>query len=420
MPGIGTFLGGAVGSLFGGAVGSLFGGKKPKRPATKEKLALNLGGYADGDMSYTLPGDWSGDATAQKVTDYYAVLAHSWNGMGQEAEDQFVSTIAGAAQSAVEQAQSLQKLLPESYSEAFQKELQARPIELFYRYRDKDIDDDTLTEIAAEIQEETNRVMLSAFQALDFSEYAGKIDVDQSSLEGMTLFGNAVAVVDETLSAIKELQEPTSEWETAAKSAVAQMKAWEETMKSTGVTAEYAVQLMEDYRGAYIDNFITTLDESLHPLSAYAQAVNDANDAVDQRKQALEIMGATEEQLARVESMRAEVVDFDMLYGHRRDVAGYAAAATEFDRFVADFIPGMREGDLLMITADHGCDPSYTKTTDHTREYVPYLICGKGVKPGVDLGTRLCFGTIAQTICEYLDVDASSLDGKSVWNEIKA
>ena len=114
------------------------------------------------------------------------------------------------------------------------------------------------------------------------------------------------------------------------------------------------------------------------------------------------------------------LVDFDMLYGHRRDVAGYAAAATEFDRFVADFIPGMREGDLLMVTADHGCDPSYTKTTDHTREYVPYLICGKGVKPGVDLGTRLCFGTIARTICEYLDVDASSLDGKSVWNEIKA
>ena len=114
------------------------------------------------------------------------------------------------------------------------------------------------------------------------------------------------------------------------------------------------------------------------------------------------------------------LVDFDMLYGHRRDVAGYAAAATEFDRFLADFLPGMREGDLLMITADHGCDPSYTKTTDHTREYVPYLVCGKGVKAGTDLGTKLCFGTIAQTICEYLEVDASTLDGKSVWQEIRA
>ena len=107
-----------------------------------------------------------------------------------------------------------------------------------------------------------------------------------------------------------------------------------------------------------------------------------------------------------------------MLYGHRRDVAGYAAAATEFDHFLADFIPGMREDDLLMVTADHGCDPSYTKTTDHTREYVPYLICGKGVKPGVDLGTKLCFGTIAHTICDYLGVDASSLDGQSVLPEI--
>ena len=74
--------------------------------------------------------------------------------------------------------------------------------------------------------------------------------------------------------------------------------------------------------------------------------------------------------------------------------------------------------DLLMITADHGCDPSYTKTTDHTREYVPYLICGKGVKPGVDLGTKLCFGTIAHTICDYLGVDASTLDGQSILPEI--
>jgi phosphopentomutase len=112
------------------------------------------------------------------------------------------------------------------------------------------------------------------------------------------------------------------------------------------------------------------------------------------------------------------LVDFDMLYGHRRDVAGYAAALTEFDAFLSDFVPTMREDDLLMITADHGCDPSYTKTTDHTREYVPYLICGKPVKAGVDLGTKMCFGTIAKTVCEYLDVPASSLDGESMLKEI--
>ncbi len=114
------------------------------------------------------------------------------------------------------------------------------------------------------------------------------------------------------------------------------------------------------------------------------------------------------------------LVDFDMLYGHRRDVPGYAAAASEFDRFLAAFLPGMREEDVLMITADHGCDPSYLKTTDHTREYVPYLVCGKPVRPGVDLGTRLCFGAIAKTVCDYLGVEAESLDGESVWGEIKA
>ena len=112
------------------------------------------------------------------------------------------------------------------------------------------------------------------------------------------------------------------------------------------------------------------------------------------------------------------LVDFDMVYGHRRDVKGYAAALEAFDRQLPEIQAKMGEDDLLIITADHGCDPSYTKTTDHTREYVPYLVCGKGVKPGVDLGTRLCFGTIAQTVCEYLGVDASSLDGHSVLQEI--
>ena len=85
------------------------------------------------------------------------------------------------------------------------------------------------------------------------------------------------------------------------------------------------------------------------------------------------------------------LVDFDMLYGHRRDVAGYAAAAAEFNDWLPTFMDKMRPDDILMVTADHGCDPSYTKTTDHTREYVPFLIYGKNLRHGVDLGTRYCF-----------------------------
>lgn len=97
------------------------------------------------------------------------------------------------------------------------------------------------------------------------------------------------------------------------------------------------------------------------------------------------------------------LVDFDMLYGHRRDIDGYAAALTEFDRWLGAFLPTLGEDDVVMITADHGCDPAYTATTDHTREYVPLLVLGKGVKPG-NLGTKPTFADIAATVTDLLGV----------------
>ena len=97
------------------------------------------------------------------------------------------------------------------------------------------------------------------------------------------------------------------------------------------------------------------------------------------------------------------LVDFDMLYGHRRDIDGYARALTEFDAWLGTFLPKMGTQDLLLITADHGCDPSYTATTDHTREYVPVLAAGNGVKP-VNLGTRHSFADIAATVAAFLQI----------------
>ena len=88
------------------------------------------------------------------------------------------------------------------------------------------------------------------------------------------------------------------------------------------------------------------------------------------------------------------LVDFDMNFGHRRDPAGYAEALNEFDAWLPGFMAKMGDEDLVLITADHGCDPCYTATTDHTREYVPLLILGKQVKP-VNLGTRESFADIA-------------------------
>jgi len=97
------------------------------------------------------------------------------------------------------------------------------------------------------------------------------------------------------------------------------------------------------------------------------------------------------------------LVDFDMSYGHRRDIDGYAKAFAEFDDWLPGFTSKMGEEDILMITADHGCDPGYTATTDHTREYTPLIIYGKSVKPR-NFGTRPTFADIAATTARYLGI----------------
>ncbi len=112
------------------------------------------------------------------------------------------------------------------------------------------------------------------------------------------------------------------------------------------------------------------------------------------------------------------LVDFDMKYGHRNDIAGYARAATEFDGFLKEFAAAMGDDDVLLITADHGCDPA-TPSTDHSREYTPMLIYGKGVESGVDLGTRSSFADISATVLEYFGVDREKTAGESFWKAVK-
>ena len=97
------------------------------------------------------------------------------------------------------------------------------------------------------------------------------------------------------------------------------------------------------------------------------------------------------------------LVDFDMNFGHRRDIDGYAKALSEFDVWLPSLLSKLGDEDIVMITADHGCDPGYAATTDHTREYVPLLILGKQVKP-VNLGTRSSFADIAATTAQLLNV----------------
>lgn len=111
------------------------------------------------------------------------------------------------------------------------------------------------------------------------------------------------------------------------------------------------------------------------------------------------------------------LVDFDMLYGHRNDVAGYASAMTEFDGYLGEFLKGMRSDDILIITADHGCDPA-TPSTDHSREYTPMLVCGQKIKQGVDLGIRSSFADISATVLEYLGIDKETTAGDSFLSKV--
>ena len=111
------------------------------------------------------------------------------------------------------------------------------------------------------------------------------------------------------------------------------------------------------------------------------------------------------------------LVDFDMLYGHRNDVQGYARALEAFDQALPAIMEGMGQEDVLMITADHGCDPS-TPSTDHSREYTPLLTWGPALKGGVDLGTRASFADIAQTVLQALGVKEDGLAGTSFLDEM--
>jgi phosphopentomutase len=110
------------------------------------------------------------------------------------------------------------------------------------------------------------------------------------------------------------------------------------------------------------------------------------------------------------------LVDFDMLYGHRNNVDGYAKAYTEFDKWLEKFVPQMQDTDVLMITADHGCDPA-TPSTDHSREYIPLLIYGKNIKP-VNLKIRQTFADIGKTIDDMFGIN-SEIKGTSFLEEIE-
>lgn len=300
VPVVGTVIGAALGGL----ASSLFGGGKKTHPSV----------YTNVVDASLFGSDWEALMTQGAWTDRASVsdAAGIFKGLGEVA-DTTASSIMGFAQALPEeyQAQVLARLNAETVSfgrgsTAGRKSVtDYGPSTWNFQFHDEE----QLQEVINTAGEDIQRVMLNALQrAMAGTDLSSMLAVDLSSTEGLDKAIQAINAINTVTEATANIKEPLSEMEQQAKAARAQLDEWTESMRSLGVNADYAGKLMEDYRHAYIDNVIESLDESLHPLSAYAQAVKTANEAVDQRKKALEIIGATESQLAQVEAMRAEVV----------------------------------------------------------------------------------------------------------------
>ena len=300
VPVVGTVIGAALGGL----ASSLFGGGKKTHPSV----------YTNVVDASLFGSDWEALMTQGAWTDRASVsdAAGIFKGLGEVANTT-ASSIMGFAQALPEeyQAQVLARLNAETVSfgrgsTAGRKGVtDYGPSTWNFQFHDKE----QLQEVINTAGEDIQRVMLNALQrAMAGTDLSSMLAVDLSSTEGLDKAIQAINAINTVTEATANIKEPLSEMEQQAKAARAQLDEWTESMRSLGVNADYAGKLMEDYRHAYIDNVIESLDESLHPLSAYTQAVKAANEAVDQRKKALEIIGATESQLAQVEAMRAEVV----------------------------------------------------------------------------------------------------------------
>ena len=114
----------------------------------------------------------------------------------------------------------------------------------------------------------------------------------------------------------------------------------------------------------------------------------------------------------------ANLVDFDMVWGHRNDVEGYATGLEQLDARIPELLGTMTDGDLLIITADHGCDPT-TPSTDHSREYVPLIVHVKGVDRGVSLGVRTTFADIGETVLDFYGIAGRCGRGTSFLGEVR-
>ena len=297
VPGIGTLLGGTIGSLLGGGIGSLFGGGRRTHASVYGKMEDV--GFSRDQQTYIdafMGGAWY-DRAGKKEAEPFA------QGIAQVASQTAGSLldIAGALPEQIRQ-NALSGLETSTWSAG----RGVSDASWNFQWWEEGMAEERLEEAAKDMHNQMTAVAQKVFADAGISQFFDTFDVTTD--EGLQKASTALSAISAVKSATDAIKSPLSELEQQAQSAKAQLDAWTQGMKDSGVNAQYAAGLINEYRNAFINDYIKTLDESLHPLSAYEQAVKNANEAVDQRKKALEIIGATEGQLAQVEAMRAEVV----------------------------------------------------------------------------------------------------------------
>ena len=293
VPVVGTVLG-AIG---GGLLGSLFGGGRRTHASVYGKMEDV--GFSRDQQTYIdafMGGAWydrAGKSEAEPFAQGIAQVASQTAGS--------LLDIAGALPEQIRQ-NALSGLETSTWSAG----RGVSDASWNFQWWEEGMAEERLEEAAKDMRNQMTAVAQKVFADAGISQFFDTFDVTTD--EGLQKASTALSAISAVKSATDAITSPLSEMEQQAQSAKAQLDAWTQGMKDSGVNAQYAAGLINEYRNAFINDYIKTLDESLHPLSAYAQAVKAANEAVDQRKKALEIIGATESQLAQVEAMRAEVV----------------------------------------------------------------------------------------------------------------
>ena len=297
VPGIGTLLGGTIGSLLGGGIGSLFGGGRRTHASVYGKMEDV--GFSRDQQTYIdafMGGAWYDRAGKSEAAPFAQGIAQVASQTAGSLLD-----IAGALPEQIRQ-NALSGLETSTWSAG----RGVSDASWNFQWWEEGMAEERLEEAAKDMRNQMTAVAQQVFSNAGISQFFSSFDVTTD--EGLQKASTALSAMSAVKSATDAITSPLSEMEQQAQSAKAQLDAWTQSMTDSGVNAQYAAGLINEYRNAFINDYIKTLDESLHPLSAYEQAVKTANEAVDQRKKALEIIGATESQLAQVEAMRAEVV----------------------------------------------------------------------------------------------------------------